>query len=556
MNAKTGTKKTVEIGPYSNIPVPLIAAKRICDEIIRDILCNMYNANPVVYKRDENNNIEYVENKPVRRDIRREIESAYEIHFKKKFSWSRLRGDRAPKMIYGPPGQGKTTTLRKASKVVAKLLNLRYVECPDEQFEIKDNDFVFNSLEMAGEDSNFAVFGLPNLKKLPSGHQEMVRVKNPMFSKMGLPAGSYFCIDDLTAADKSLTGALHGMLEGRQVQGFRIHDNVTIGATGNIGRADNTVSDELSAAIASRLQSYFMYLDKNDFIELIEEKYGTRHSYISILVSFLTNHSDMYNTMARQGSMESTSTPRSLENLIATMAEMDACYANNISASNEYKREIERDARSLCGPAFGSGLAVYAYQYMINAIPIAKSYLDTGDINDKLAKSFDEQYKSGQSGGNVNFGTSIAFAIADELVSRTALLDVSTDDAKSKALEEFEKLIYNMMNCMGRLKTSRMVETCLRRIIKRLPLELPNGHPWIMQGGYMKYNVRDKMYSAIREHPFVQPDGKSYSAEIERTVRKIISGSDKGQDLLDSKEKSNIRKRFKQKDREENTPAP
>jgi hypothetical protein len=464
--------------------IPLANPVKLERDIMIDIMLNIYKTNPKVNIFDENNEpLRDSEGRAIVRDIRSDIEEAYkELTGKTRFKRSLLKGDILPHMILGAPGQAKTSMIEAAAEQVAKMLNLKFVRNLDTETVLRNDMLAVEKVELAGADSNIEVKGLPKIEEYENGGAKMHRCPPAYGNVPEHVAGYVLLFDDAPNASKEVLGTLHGLLT-REGQDGRISDNVTIALTGNLGKADNTASAEMTSPILNRCRTSIVHRQPDEMADFFERRYGTSRVNVNMVCSFLRQYPHHFNKTSKRGSLASVLNSRTAENLIAMLEQLDAMRGDDSNMS-KYKVLAEKYARRSIGNEAGMDFGIHAYMYRSHAIPMAKQYLENGKLDENLQGIFESQYGRGQSAENNNFGTQLSIALADEAIHRIRQIDIpeNSRNIDQKSMDQIYALITKTLDSNLNMNNSHMMGTTTRRILGRLAYELPEGHPMVRAG--------------------------------------------------------------------------
>lgn len=569
---------TEKVGIYSDIPHPVVQDDSAVNDIITSLMILNYKLPKKVYQRNKDNEImRDAQGNAIIRDIRGDIERAYQEFTGKTFTPDLMMARPRPMCLIGPPGQGKTESFKQAAKTFCNLMDYEYLFLPDEHTPINDNSFVLASLELAGETSNLAVAGIPASveykETLDDGRvivrKQMDRVPNASFVQLQRCAAGIYLFDDITSADKAIMNTLLSVIDEGDIQGNRLPMNVFRGATGNLGKQDNTASEQMSSALKTRFKTLFMYLNRSSFMEIMENKYPSTSPAVSMLMSFLESNQSFYNTTPKQNSYESFASPRSLENLLTQLCEIDACNANN-SDNELYRKEVYRYSHALCGSDFAQNFATHCYMHRSHAIPIARELIQNGKLSPKYQAIFDQNYGDGISNKKSDFAMQISYALVDEFITETirrATFEKDEDGNMksyiniSKDKNDIEDLVTNLMTGFSKLKRgTKNLEVGMNRLRIKLPMELGRSSATRKKGMSANTKEKDIIYSltsqavlAISEvmykHDYVDKNNLVYDI-----LQKSISGISAMQgSMMSSTEQAATKRRFKKK---ESSPSP
>ena len=335
-----------------------------------------------------------------------------------------------PKFLMGPPGQGKTTAFIAAAKEVCADLGLRFVDHVSDDYEPKQNDFVFVSQECAGENSAITFGGVPKAEEVTDAVGRKISVLkkaiNYRFTVFDMCAGGVLLFDDAANAPQVIQNVLLPVAQFGTFQGMKI-SNALIGFTGNLGSLDGTYTTDLSSALRTRVIPEFVTDNVKDFANRAYEYYNDSLGDMGIINFLLRNEKD-FSVLPDPSEKSGFACPRSWDNLIQEVRSVVEKNGGRGIGESESLEKIHQLAYSMVGPEIGQKLAGYYNSMIRGADPLAREFVLQNNPNMELLK---KKYSNGASPEDISFGYQFATACGDYAVNF-----ISENANPDKALEE------------------------------------------------------------------------------------------------------------------------
>lgn len=428
--------------------------EKIIEMAKQDILITSYRKNPV-------NDFE--------KSMNARVEKVYKDWYGSDFKTDpgRTRG----LYLYGPPGQGKTTSLKVAAQEVAAALGLRYLENPtdselttlrfsefklrsvmngefDDPVSFEDDEgkkeaekklrtgykkylsecdkayketFLFVSIEMSGENSAVTFAGIPfRVEEItPEGKNVtyMKKVPNKRLALLEQVAGSYLLLDDFANASQNVQNAALPIMDEGRLNGLNIK-NTCVGLTGNLGASDGTNTAATSSALTNRVKTFFVYDTPENFIQRAFVRYNDDIGDVGI-IGFMERYKNHFYQIPTGKSKGGFPSSRSWDNFI--LHARATIRVNGGRGKGELKSlgTLKQLAGSMLGLAVQQDLASYYDSLMRNADPIARAVILEGAFKDKK-EEIHNLYGKGHSEPQRSWGYSFSVACADYLVRAIA----------------------------------------------------------------------------------------------------------------------------------------
>lgn len=326
----------------------------------------------------------YIQDKKDAIDLNERIKKVYQDWTRNEFLNPTRRN--APIVLLGPPGHGKTTAFKEASKRVAKALGMVYIEDPEDGEYIDKNTFVFSTLQLAGQVTTTSVGGIPskNAKLNEKGEVEHFMTSLPEYriSALKKAGGGVLLFDDFPNASEAVQNGVGLQLtnEGK-LNGLKI-ENIYMGITGNLGSAyDGTNTYKTSSALASRTQTYAVREKFEDFQERTLARVSDELGDLYV-ISYFELNPERFNFMEPRGERQGGFTsPRSIDNFIEELRLL----VRTKGGSDDLFKITDRVgslAISMLGIENGSDFKAYLASIKNEALPKAKEIIKTKEIVD------------------------------------------------------------------------------------------------------------------------------------------------------------------------------
>lgn len=372
------------------------------------------------------------------------VEKAWEQEF--GYPFERIEDDdlRPSFALYGPPGHGKTAAFKEAGKRFSKAMGMRFVSEPAEDFVPSKEDFVFVSLEMAGEVSNMTTAGIPTKSSFTTSDGREVPVMEKLISRQFLQlqeAGSgILLLDDFNNAVHNVQNQLLSIAQFRRIQSVHF-GRALVGLTGNLGAADNTEVYSPKLALKTRCQQIYVEDNPKDFVKRADAKYAASTAGFirakDIINAFISHREDQFagdpsSVRVEQGDVYAC--PRSWENLIKVMGPRMKMIEQLGDAAALSAQNI---AHRLVGGDVAQKFSEYFYQMTTSALPLARELVENGQLSEESKRLFQSKIGSGVSSTEQDFSQQFSMALGNLVAEK--VVDINKGmrgEKKEKALSE------------------------------------------------------------------------------------------------------------------------
>lgn len=332
--------------------------------------------------------------------------------------------------IFGPPGHGKTTIFKEASKEFASLIDLKFIDNLNTQNYLNgevvlDNyTFLFISQELSGEVSKVSL-GLPfkttGSIKTRQGEDGVVEDKavNVMQNLMPLRmlmaqhcAGSALLFDDYSNASPSVQNILLSVVEEGRYQDMD-YSNSMICLTGNMGAIDKTNTSPISSANYNRAEYYITSDTSEEFIKRTLARTGDKAGDLG-LIGFMKSQTDALWEMPKAGSFRS---PRSWDKALNAMRKI--YHSNNFKLDDKMFLEIQQTLPALIGRDGSQDYLSYLNALIQGADPIAREQIEKGKLGSENIAKFKAKYKDPLKlahGASMDFPYQYGMCLADNAI--------------------------------------------------------------------------------------------------------------------------------------------
>ena len=369
----------------------------------------------------------------------RRVEAVYK-EWTSGATWFKENDTLTSLLLVGPPGHGKTTAFKEASKKVAKALGMRYLENAaldtvplhdvfeknaDDSLVVDaagkpilvtkgidpENDFVLVTQEAAGVVSALEWLGLPRaikIGKAPGAVQEqeaMGRLYSERLLKAQRAGGSTILLDDFLNASPSIQNVGLALSEERRFNDLNLQNSL-IGLTGNLGSHDGTNTSPLSTALRNRCRIYFIQDKLDDFVQRAQSRWTDQIGDAATL-GFLRRSGDQFAKMPDAKKRGGFPSPRSWDKFIVA-ARRAVARANGSLA--HALRDLNDESSSLLGLEVGQAYTAYMNAYIKSADPIARAAIMDGKFD---RKQFKANMDGNMSGDQQYFAYQFAMAASD-----------------------------------------------------------------------------------------------------------------------------------------------
>jgi len=215
-----------------------------------------------------------------------ELERIIEVAYEKKL----------PLFIWGPPGIGKSYSVRQTAQRIAHKLGLRF----DER-DIEDGKFGFQDVRISQLDPS-------DLRGLPKVEGSVTRWLPPNWLPRNPQSRGILFFDELNLAPPSIQAACYQLILDRRLGDYRLPDGWTIIAAGN-RLEDRANVFEMPAPLANR----FLHVTLK--VPSVEEwtEWALKHNIDHRIVGFLNNKQDALFKFDAKIKEKAFPTPRSWE---------------------------------------------------------------------------------------------------------------------------------------------------------------------------------------------------------------------------------------------------
>lgn len=343
-------------------------------------------------------------------------------------------------MLLGFPGHGKTTAYKVAAKRVADGLGMRLLINPPDTVEVGKNDLLMISQEMSGEVHNTGTTGLPMIRKLAAQNND-AQDSEQNVSLPGIPASSSAeytayapdrrlvqsraagqCVvlfDDALNAAPNIQNILLALTEEGRYRGLDLGANTYVGLTGNLGSLDGTHVSRAGAAMRTRLKTFLVQdsLEQWTHRTQMECKTVVGDGGIS---AFLAQNTELFHAPNPRG-YGSYPCPRTWSALVAENEEI-ALTLHHLRENSrltpavleQYLVRLRDAAIGSVGQAAATKLRAFVHANQTDAIPLARALLKNNGVFDEAQGNlFAQNYGSGSSMGQMEFGHQFALAVAE-----------------------------------------------------------------------------------------------------------------------------------------------
>lgn len=363
-------------------------------------------------------------------------------------------------LLVGPPGHGKTTAFKEASKKVAQALGMRYLQNADldnvplnDEYYLDDNgniekdqdgnpkikrrgidpekDFVLVTQEAAGVVSALEWLGLPRAIKLgkasPDARAEqeaMGRLYSERILKAQKAGGATILLDDFLNASASIQNVGLALAEERRFNDLNLR-NALIGLTGNLGAHDGTNTSPLSTALRNRCRIFLIKDKLEDFVQRAQTRWTDAIGDAATL-GFLRRSPEWFAKMPNVKERGGFPSPRSWDKFIVVARRAVARSQGSLAHAIG---DIQDEASSLLGLEVGQAYNAYMNAYIKSADPLARAAILDGKFD---SKAFRKQQDTNMSGDNQYFSYQFAMAASDYAASK-----IASDGKMQPALDRF-----------------------------------------------------------------------------------------------------------------------
>lgn len=321
----------------------------------------------------------------------------------------------AATLLMGPPGHGKTTSFKQASRKVAKALGMRYLENADLDSvpvtEITENDMVFVSQETAGMLSSLEIGGVPTKELNEEGRAVMGRLLSGRWHKLEKAGGGVLLLDDFLNSSPTVQNTGLSLTEEKRFGDVNFHNKV-IGLTGNLGQAlDGTYTTPLGSALANRVKIFFTQDNLTNFVNRTQSNPVFRDELGDIGVSGFLQRMDTYFAQLPQPkSAAGFVSPRSWEKFIIEGRRVINKFGGRGAGAINALPKLRRISSALLGAEASDQLMTYMRSMLDLADPLARDLIKGGKLDEE---TLGKRFKNGFSSSEQHFAYQFALALAD-----------------------------------------------------------------------------------------------------------------------------------------------
>lgn len=423
------------------------STNKIVERIKRDMYIHTYKE---IFDNDT------PETKAHKEKINARIVEAYKKNTGREFNYE-IYKKAMPRPVWcmGPPGQGKTAAFLAAAKEFAKECGFRLIrEVTDDYIPNPDGlDFPIVIQETAGENSAITFGGVPKAEEQvvvdASGNPVMgadgqvvkktvlKRALNYRFTIFDRTAGGLVLFDDAANASAMIQNVLLPVAQTKTFQGLKI--NALIGFTGNLGALDGTHTVELSSALITRVNPYYIQDNYEDYVKRGYELWNDDLGDLGFLTYIRRNPND-FAELPRTGAKSGFACPRSHSNFIEGARAAVEYNGGRGKGENAAFEEIRALAYGCYGPKYAQKVVAFYQTYIQGADPLARRAVVNGDLDEREIQA---KYKGGTAAEAMMFGYQFVTAAGDYFVTEVGALmkQLGLDRTKPLSDPEMNKLI-------------------------------------------------------------------------------------------------------------------
>lgn len=429
--------------------------------------------------------------------------------------WSEDKDPLTALLLVGPPGHGKTTSFKEATKKVAKLLGMTYLENADLDKvplnKIDENTMVLVTQEAAGVVSALEWLGLP--RAIEAGRDEndkkieaMGRLYSERLLKAQRAGGSTILLDDFLNASPSIQNVGLALSEERRFNDLNLQNSL-IGLTGNLGAHDGTNTSPLSTALRNRCRIYFIQDKVNDFVNRAQTRWNDIIGDAATL-GFLRRSEEHFAKLPNVKQRGGFPSPRSWDKFIVSARRATKRAGGSLAHALP---DLQDEASSLLGLEVGQAYTAYMNAYIKSADPLARAAIMDGKFD---KKSFRDQMDKNMSADHQYFAYQFAMAASDYAANKIAIdkgkLDValprfvdallSLDGPNfNLAIDNFKRNLANKVESLStKVKTGREINMDVKKAISNAFA----AHPDCTQ------THRDNVINVLSDHDKFQTVGQ------------------------------------------------
>lgn len=346
--------------------------------------------------------------------------------------------------IFGPPGQGKTSSVLSACRYIAERTGMDFIDpimLPHIDLEhIGPHSFVAYSQELATANSDIDVIGLPS-KQQADGIDYMGRALPLDLLKLNKAGMGVWIFDDALNAIPRVQNMLLPILQSRRFGPLSL-PHVYTAMTGNLGGLDGSTAIGASTPLRGRIRSHIAYDTVENFI-LRNQRSGAYSDLYGdgFVHGFLRRYGAMfaedYTEIAeRKGGFCSS---RGWSNAIGDVRDILQRNGGRESvARNEVVEEIQTVIYGNVGPKAAETFKSYIDSVLCYADPVARKVVLAEKYDLKTMKEDFEKAGRDSSGKNAHTSEQQHFAwtFADCLIDYT-IAKIRAADSWKEPLKRF-----------------------------------------------------------------------------------------------------------------------
>lgn len=377
----------------------------------------------------------------------KKLAAAYEQEFGYAFEPSPLALN-TPLALYGPPGHGKTSSIIGASQRFCRSMELRMIFRPEGDLKIDPNkDFVFCSMEMAGEVSNISTGGIPTKTEIPQEDGTAIAVMDKLLDRKFLylknAAAGVLIFDDFNNAASVVQNLLLSIAQFRAYQGVSF-GRCMVALTGNLGSADNTNVYKTSLALKTRCRQYYFEDNPEQFVKRADRQWAKGSAAFvrakDVVTSFIASHNEQFAQSPSDEAIAEGDTYACSRTWTALIEQLGRVMPRLEGLGSGAAARAQKLASANVGGKVATEFGSYFYQMATEALPLAREIIRDG----KLAEERDALLK-GKLGNKINaaeqdFSKTFAYALANNAAERIIeAVNTMKGQKRNDALSELGK---------------------------------------------------------------------------------------------------------------------
>ncbi len=446
---------------------PRITSSRIIEDVARSVLISTYKDSPKLKKK------------------------AYEA-YKKMFHSEISEGlfaklDSSTLLLFGPPGNGKTSCVRAGCKKAAEAMGLNFTTPADLSREGKipgDNDFLFIVHNLAGEISTLTFTGLPT-KNTVDGLEYTGNIPYKMYAEaeycIRKGGAAFVLFDDAGNAPPNILTAFYDIVHERSRNGQPMP---ACAIATNYGKEDGNVSTYIPAALLNRVHAhhYDMRGEEDNFIQFLEDRidrykkagaHPTAISYLTAITAFFESNKNYIVPDPKFGKdIEAMPTPRSIEKMMHEVL-VDGCtifskesdqLGNTVGHRSKghdiMLSQLNKRVKGFCGNELSFALSAFVESYMDNVEPmIAKVFQGMSDAEYKEYQSvMSAKANRGVNAEGLRLAIQIGYSAADHAANH---IDVQHGPEKLK--QSFKEAFTLLAKCTAGITNPHTIAVAANR---------------------------------------------------------------------------------------------